>query len=282
MLCSRSILASTLRASPRAQVGHVARRAFASEPTGPASPKTEEGPTLKVAARGFSATEAAARAQAFERARLLKKLERGQAGGALPAQILYSSNATGRFHKFNALFSLAAFPVHAWGYFVLPDTTLLAFPLAFSMLWVFYSMKRAETTVTQLELLEGHQQLRIQSFSFFGGIKNTIVDRLKVSPVFVESKETLELPPHLTTAGKQRTPQDMQLLGSLLSEHRIGFLDVLEGKKRVRYSIDYKTLTNVELLPRLSQFARDNSVLVNADQSHLKKKKTSTAASPSL
>eukprot|EP01122_Echinamoeba_exundans_P009203 TRINITY_DN3197_c0_g1_i1.p1 TRINITY_DN3197_c0_g1~~TRINITY_DN3197_c0_g1_i1.p1 ORF type:complete len:279 (+),score=35.41 TRINITY_DN3197_c0_g1_i1:1119-1955(+) len=249
------------------------RRLYSNPPT---PPKDEPvGPLLKVAARDVSAKEATARGMQFERQRLIRKLglnsPSSPPSASLPAQTLYSSKAGSLWYKFNSVMALGAFPVHAWGFYVLPDTSLLLYPVAFSLMWIWYSHRKATGTVTALELIAGHRQLRIETFDFFGRKKSQIVDRLMVAPVFVDASTTdlKELPEHLSpNSANPKSPQDMQILAALLSNHRIGGIEVYSDLKKrpARYDVDIKSMTSPDLILKLNQFARENAILVNQDQ----------------
>jgi hypothetical protein len=230
---------------------------------------------LKVAARDVSAKEATARGMQFERQRLMRKLglttPSSPPSTSLPAQTLYASKVGSLWYKFNSFMSLGAFPVHAWGFYVLPDTSLLYYPVAFSLMWIYYSHRKATGTVTALEMLPGHRQLRIETFDFFGRRKSQVVDRLMVAPVFVDASTTdlKELPDHLSpNAANPRSPQDMQILAALLSNHRIGGIEVYSDfkKRPTRYDVDIKSMTSPALILKLNQFARENAILVQPDQ----------------
>jgi len=49
----------------------------------------------------------------------------------------------GKLQALSAVFSLAAFPVHIWGYTLNIDPFLLIFPFSFSVLWLAYSHKKS-------------------------------------------------------------------------------------------------------------------------------------------
>jgi hypothetical protein len=97
----------------------------------------------------------------------------------------------------NAVFSVAAvrknnickthllqFPVHAWGYSLGVDPTLLVFPASFSILWFFYSWKKANRTIYSVKLLEGHQKVEFTPYSFWGTQKRPfLIERSNISVV---------------------------------------------------------------------------------------------------
>lgn len=229
---------------------------------------------MKVIAREVTAREATARGIALEKQRLLRKLglqpSPGSAASSQSSVLLYASKAGSLWPRVNAVMSLGAFPVHVWGFFVLPDTSLLLYPVAFSLMWVWYSYRKATRTVTALELLPGHRSLRIQTFSFFGFKTHQTVDRMQVAPVFVDASETPleQLPQHLTAQQPHNAPrsaQDMQILAALVSQHRIGGLDVYRtpSQRPVRFDLDLTSVTQPDLILKLNQFARENAILVN-------------------
>lgn len=69
--------------------------------------------------------------------------------------------------RVNAFFSLAAFPVHVYGFMVGLNVWLLAWPALFSVCWLAYSVVRAQRTVTALTLLPG-ARVALSTRSFFG------------------------------------------------------------------------------------------------------------------
>jgi hypothetical protein len=149
---------------------------------------------------------------------------------------------------------MVQFPVHAWGFMTLPDTTLLMFPFAFSLMWLFYSMKRANSTIRELKLLEGHEKLKVRTFSLWGGSKEREILVEQVSPVFVESNEPL--PTNSGVSNKQ-----IQAMGAIFSNKRVHFLDIYKPNSKggwgssTRYSIDYKSVENPLQLQALWNFA---------------------------
>lgn len=233
------------------------------------------GSVVKVANRGVSAKEATSRGMQFERQRLLRKLGLATPAqppvSSLPAQLLYQSKAGNLFHRFNAFMALGAFPVHAWGFYVLPDTTMLLYPVAFSLMYLWYSHRRATSSLTAVELQTGHRELRLETYDFFGRKRSRIVSRMLVAPIFVDASTTdlKELPAHLTANTNRQSTQDMQILAALMSEHRVGGLEVhSNGRKGVkRLDIDIKALTDPALILKLNQFARENAVLTSSEPS---------------
>eukprot|EP01127_Copromyxa_protea_P014231 TRINITY_DN3921_c0_g1_i1.p1 TRINITY_DN3921_c0_g1~~TRINITY_DN3921_c0_g1_i1.p1 ORF type:complete len:154 (-),score=29.97 TRINITY_DN3921_c0_g1_i1:86-547(-) len=84
----------------------------------------------------------------------------------------------------NAVFSLAAFPVHYWGWATGVDPFLLVFPASFSTLWLYYSWKKANRTICKVNLLEGHQDVQFFPYTFFGTAgKPFVIHRSKFSVV---------------------------------------------------------------------------------------------------
>lgn len=68
----------------------------------------------------------------------------------------------------NSIFTLAAFPVHIWG-FTLHIDLILIFPFfTFTCLWAIYSFQRARETIFRLNLLNGHKKVKITTLSVFG------------------------------------------------------------------------------------------------------------------
>jgi hypothetical protein len=86
---------------------------------------------------------------------------------------------------FNTIFTLAAFPVHAWGFFVVPDKYLLLFPLSFTILWLFYSIQRAHMTIHRICLLSGREprSVEIATYTMWGGSRTRVVSRTMINPI---------------------------------------------------------------------------------------------------
>lgn len=120
-----------------------------------------------------------------------------------PDAIVYElKKDTGTSIMANTLFTLAAFPVHAWGFMTLTDKHLLFFPLAFSIMWLYYSIKKAHSRVKRLtfvsipvdrkadpkqedsktytEYIDGVQ---ITTYTAMGRERSVTVPRLQIKPL---------------------------------------------------------------------------------------------------
>jgi hypothetical protein len=128
------------------------------------------------------------------------------------------------------------------------------FPFAFSVMWLYYSVKRANTTVRELKLLEGHEQLKVTTFTLWGSSQERVVGVEQVSPVFTESNDPLPTNNLITSA-------QLAAMNALFSNKRVSFLDIYKltskGRwgRRTRYSIDYKSVTSPLLFQALWNFA---------------------------
>jgi len=70
--------------------------------------------------------------------------------------------------RLNAAVSLLAFPVHAWGFWLGLSPLLLAWPLIFSSLWLYYSVLTARRNVAALHFTTGWHSFDVDTLSFWG------------------------------------------------------------------------------------------------------------------
>jgi len=124
----------------------------------------------------------------------------------------------GRMQALNAIFSLAAFPVHIWGYSLNIDPFLLVFPFSFSVLWLAYSHKKASRSIKTVRALEGHKQLELTPYSFFGTAgKPFVVDKSDVHVILDMPKVDRDRRNHIDIAmesaipGLKKKKRDMSL-----------------------------------------------------------------------
>jgi hypothetical protein len=113
----------------------------------------------------------------------------------------------GKLQALNAVFSFAAFPIHIWGYSLNIDPFLLVFPFSFSVLWLAYSHKKATRTIKHIRALEGHKQLELTPYSFFGTTgKPFVVDKSDVHVVLDMPKVDRDKRNHIDVALETALP----------------------------------------------------------------------------
>jgi len=113
----------------------------------------------------------------------------------------------GKLQALNALFSVAAFPIHIWGYSLNIDPFLLVFPFSFSVLWLAYSHKKATRTIKHIKALDGHKQLELTPYSFFGTTgKPFVVDKSDVHVILDMPKVDRDKRNHIDVALETALP----------------------------------------------------------------------------
>jgi hypothetical protein len=72
-----------------------------------------------------------------------------------------------------------------WGFFVVPEKYLLLFPLSFSILWLLYSIKKANMTIRRIRMLEGSEPkfVEIVTYTMWGGSRVRVVPRAMINPI---------------------------------------------------------------------------------------------------